>query len=126
VLSNDTTYPFSRQQRLLSPSEFKSIFNRPIKVSNAYLSVLARPNGMNQARLGLTVPKKQVKHAVARNRIKRLIRESFRLSQFRLAGFDIVVMVRHAAQNVENRALLAEFDRQWDRLITRCENSSSS
>jgi ribonuclease P protein component len=117
---------FPRQQRLLTPSEFKYVFDRPIKAGNAYLSVLARQNGQEIARLGLAVPKRQIKTAVTRNRIKRLIRESFRYNQARLAGLDIVVLVRAGAARVANPTFLQDLDKLWDRLKKQCEKSLST
>jgi ribonuclease P protein component len=117
---------FTRQQRLLNPSEFKYVFDCPVKVNNAYLSVLARENGQEIARLGLAVPKRQIKSAVTRNRIKRLIRESFRYNQARLAGLDIVVLVRAGAARVANPTFLLDLDKLWDRLKEQCEKSLST
>jgi ribonuclease P protein component len=55
---------------------------------------LARPNGLGHPRLGLTVPRR-VGKAVRRNRLKRLLREAFRLNQHELPqGMDYVVLVR--------------------------------
>lgn len=48
----------------------------------------------SQARLGLVVAKRNVKLAVARNKLKRLIRESFRRQQVQLNGLDVVVVVK--------------------------------
>lgn len=56
--------------------------------------MLAKAGARGEARLGMVVAKRHVKAAVARNRIKRFIREAFRLQQRRLAGLDIVVVVR--------------------------------
>jgi len=78
------------------------------------------------ARLGLAVPKRQIKTAIARNRIKRLIRESFRYNQTRLAGLDIVVLVRAGAARVANPTFLRDLDTLWDRLIEQCEKYLST
>ncbi len=126
MLADQPSRRFSRAQRLLNPSDFKYVFDRPVKVSNAYLTILARKNDRPQARLGLAVPKRQIKTAVARNRIKRLIRESFRHHQTELAGLDIVVLVRSGASRVENAVLTSDLNRQWDKLKAKCEKSSSS
>jgi len=126
LIPNNLFGRFSRQQRLLHPSDFKYVFDRPIKAGNAYLSVLARKNGMEFARLGLAVPKRQIKKAVTRNRIKRLIRESFRYNQASLAGLDIVVLVRAGATRVANPTFLQDLDQLWDRLKKQCEKSLST
>jgi ribonuclease P protein component len=117
---------FTRQQRLLNPSEFKHVFDGATKAGTSNLSVFARANGLKQARLGLAVPKRQIKTAVARNRIKRLIRESFRYNQHRLAGLDVVVLVKAGAARVVNPTLLRDLDTLWDRLEKQCENYLST
>lgn len=88
--------------------------------------MLARPNGKEIARLGLAVPKRQIRKAVIRNRIKRLIRESFRYNQTRLAGLDFVVLVRAGASRVANPTFLQDLDKLWDRLKKQCEKSLST
>ena len=55
---------------------------------------MAVDNNTELARLGLVVPKKNISKAVERNKIKRLIRESFRLRKERLKGKDVVVFVK--------------------------------
>jgi ribonuclease P protein component len=117
---------FTRQQRLINPSEFKYVFDGAIKAGTSNLSVFARVNGLKQARLGLAVPKRQIKTAVARNRIKRLIRESFRYNQHRLAGLDVVVLVKAGAARMVNPTFLRDLDTLWDRLEKQCENYLST
>jgi len=51
----------------------------------------ARPTALAYARLALVVPKRFAPRAVDRNRVRRLIRETFRLNQLQLAGQDLVV-----------------------------------
>ena len=88
--------------------------------------MFARVNGLKQARLGLAVPKRQIKTAVARNRIRRLIRESFRYNQHRLAGLDVVVLVKAGAARMVNPTFLRDLDTLWDRLEKQCENYLST
>lgn len=64
---------------------------KPVRTAN--LALYRRSNGLDCARLALIVPKKLVPTAVARNRIRRLTREAFRLHQAHLSGLDCVVRV---------------------------------
>ncbi|WP_221774916.1 ribonuclease P protein component, partial [Citrobacter braakii] len=72
-----------------------AVFDSPTgKVPVKNLLILARENGLDHPRLGLVIGKKSVKLAVQRNRLKRLMRDSFRLNQKMLAGLDIVIVAR--------------------------------
>ncbi len=56
--------------------------------------MLAGSGGKPWARLGIVVAKKNVRLAVARNRLKRIVRESFRQQQDSLQGLDVVVIIK--------------------------------
>lgn len=76
-------------------------------------TVLYRQNGRRQARLGLAISSKQCRGAVRRNRLKRLVRESFRMHQSELRGLDVVVMNRAPASRASNKALFDSLHRHW-------------
>lgn len=57
------------------------------------VSVHVRSNGLLRARLGLIVPKRYLRRAVDRNRVKRLLREWFRMNQQALEGNDLLIRV---------------------------------
>ncbi|MBK4988584.1 MULTISPECIES: ribonuclease P protein component [Pseudomonas] len=108
---------FSREKRLLTPRHFKAVFDSPTgKVPGKNLLILARENGLDHPRLGLVIGKKSVKLAVQRNRLKRLMRDSFRLNQQTLAGLDIVIVARKGLGEVENPELHQHFGKLWKRL----------
>ncbi|MBK5004675.1 ribonuclease P protein component [Pseudomonas sp. S60] len=108
---------FSREKRLLTPRHFKAVFDSPTgKVPGKNLLILARENGLDHPRLGLVIGKKSVKLAVQRNRLKRLMRDSFRLNQQMLAGLDIVIVARKGLGEVENPELHQHFGKLWKRL----------
>lgn len=73
-----------------------------------------------QARLGLSVGAKAVGNAVSRNRIKRVVRESFRLHQHRLPPVDIVIGARDAARTAHNARLFESLDELWTRIARAC------
>jgi len=80
------------------------------------LTVLARQNELGCARLGLAISKRTVKTAVGRNRVKRLVRESFRQHQQFLTGLDIVVLSRNAAPQASNSELASALQTHWQRI----------
>jgi ribonuclease P protein component len=120
---SDSLYQFTRQQRLLHSQEYKHVFDKPCKSTDRYLIVLARTNGQNFGRLGLAIAKKTVKRAVDRNRVKRLIRESFRHHQLSLAGFDCVILAKSGIVQVDNHTLLHSLAKHWQQISRRCKKS---
>nr|WP_238346447.1 ribonuclease P protein component [Pseudomonas taiwanensis] len=102
---------------MLTPRHFKAVFDSPTgKVPGKNLLILARENGLDHPRLGLVIGKKSVKLAVQRNRLKRLMRDSFRLNQQMLAGLDIVIVARKGLGEIDNPELHQHFGKLWKRL----------
>lgn len=114
---------FPRRARLTGKNAFAAVFAQPIKSSDRYLTVLARPNGLGYPRLGLAISRKVAKSAVMRNRIKRIIRESFRYSQPWLGGLDCVVMGRAGVTAQDNAMLFTSLQRHWRRITALCGSS---
>lgn len=90
-----------------------------------YFTVLAVQSETETARLGLVVAKRNARRAVDRNRIKRLVRESFRLHRLELPPLDIVVLARHAARQADNSTLFGSLKRHWLYLSRICAKYSS-
>lgn len=118
-------YTFTRAMRLSGDRQFASVFAAKMKKNAGPLSVHAKINGLNHPRLGLSVSRR-VGGAVTRNRVKRLLREAFRLQQHDWSrGYDIVVVVRP-----HDLVTLADYQRllssairalhlEWDRRLRR-------
>ena len=125
---------FPRTHRLTKPIEFKRVFTRPLVSVDALFKVLAKPNELPHARLGMAVSKKVDKRAVGRNRIKRVIRESFgtHWGDFGTIDVDdgdrlfpdIVVLPRRESATICNRQLSRSLDKHWARLSARLEHAS--
>lgn len=117
-------YGFPRCVRLLKGSDFQSVFKgTECRSSDQVLTLLARHNGLGHARLGLAISKRFIKTAVGRNRVKRVIRDSFRRHQSLLVGLDIVVMSREGALKASNPELRKSLEAHWRRVAKRCETS---
>lgn len=115
---------FPRELRLLTPSQFSRIFNHPVKAVSDHFTLLAKKNDLDHPRLGLTIAKKKEKTAVGRNRIKRIIRESFRLNQHNLPNIDIVVLARDKVGEADNQQLQKQLNKLWKKIAQRSEQSS--
>ena len=119
---------FSRQSRLLKPAEFKLVFNKPLRSGDDWFRILARPNELKRHRLGMAVSKKAIAKAVGRNRIKRVIRENFRLKLVRSTldkTLDFVVLPTAEAANQSNKALDESLSVHWKRLIRKAQDGSA-
>jgi len=116
-------YAFQPFQRLLKQADFKYVFDNPEKSRDACFTVLARPNAVDYARLGIIVSKKRIKRAVVRNRIKRLVRYSFRMNQHCLLNKDFVVLAKEKVVESPNAFILQSLATHWQHLSHRCENS---
>lgn len=86
-------------------------------------TLLATPNDLPTARLGLTVSRKVSARAVGRNRIKRQARESFRHICKDMPAIDIVVMAKKAAATATSADLRNSLDRHWKKLASKCVTS---
>ncbi|TBR37450.1 ribonuclease P protein component [Marinomonas agarivorans] len=121
---NDFCFP--RQVRLLTAGDYQTVFNNTSsKVFAGEFLLLATKRNDNQARLGLIVAKKNEKRAVERNRIKRLVRNSFRHNKTKLAGYDIVFLARQGIKDLDNPTLSGRIEKAWDQLLKKKLNNNS-
>ena len=107
---------YRKENRLLDAAAFGRVFRNAKRSRDPLFTVLWRLNDKALPRLGLAIAKKHCRRATDRNRIKRIIRESFRLHQAELAGIDIVVMNRPDATNADNDKIFDSLERHWSRL----------
>ena len=119
---------FARRERLLQSQDYVSVFNKTqCKSSDAYWTVLAKSNHRQYPRLGLAITKKKIRYASERNRLKRIVRESFRHHKEVLKGLDVVVLCQHRTaamtyETVTNEILFNSLHNHWLKLAQRCKS----
>ncbi len=101
------------------PAEFRQVRQRGRKLADAYFSLSVLANEEKTPRLGLAIATRTFGTAVARNRIKRLTRESFRLNQHGLPSVDVTVSARDAAKNALPKDLRASLEKHWKTITLR-------
>lgn len=116
---------YRRRHRLSRSRDFRAVYKEGLRARRGPLLVFARPNDLPHARLGLSVPRR-VGKAVSRNRIKRRLREAFRLLMPEApSGYDLVIVVRpHAALEMSEyqrllRSAWKRLDHEWRRRAPR-------
>jgi ribonuclease P protein component len=106
---------FGRNNRLLNAAAFDHVFKKANRSRDKWFTVLSRENNGGGARLGLAISKNRCRKATARNRIKRIVRESFRHHQAELGSLDVVVINQAAAATATSRQLFDSLAGHWGR-----------
>ncbi len=111
---------FSKTRRLLNASDYSRVFDgTEAKTSNQYVLLLAKESTEPRHRLGLVVAKKNVRHAVQRNRVKRIAREMFRTREPTPPYMDVVLLARRGIDQLDNDQLSSILREQWRKLAQR-------
>lgn len=111
AVSASKRHSFTKKERLLKRAEFLAVTEGGKKSHTTSFIIFIRPNTLSFSRIGITVSKK-VGNAVERNRIKRLIREFFRLSKAGIeTGIDIIVIAKRGAVGKDFREVSRELER---------------
>jgi ribonuclease P protein component len=118
------SYTFSTRQRLRTQAEFEHVYKSGQRCGQSLFQVIACANTQGYPRLGLSIAARSVGNAVARNRIRRVVREVFRLAQHDLPAVDVVVAARSAARAASREALRGDLERALSAVRERCARSS--
>ncbi len=110
-------FRFLKTDRLLKRSEFVLLSQSGKKIHSRHFLALYKPGRLGTSRLGITVTRK-VANAVGRNRIKRLVRESFRHHRQGIRGcWDINLVAKQGAGQMTATAAWDELQSIFEKLI---------
>ena len=120
------TFTLGPERRLRRAAEFKQLYASGRRLGAEPFTAIVRPNQLGTARLGMSIAARVLRRAVQRNRVRRLIRESFRQRCGQLPALDIVVGVRGGVQAASSARLREALERLWQKIASTCERSSVS
>jgi ribonuclease P protein component len=119
--TSENTFP--KSIRLLNAKDYSNVFSSvDIKLSTQFFTCLAKKHSSDSPRLGIIVAKKNVRLAVSRNRIKRLLRESFRTHKHEIPAYDIVMLAKHTSNQADAEKLSKELQYVWRKLKQKAKS----
>ena len=110
----------------MASASFDAAFQQGTRGGDKYFTVFARATKVGKARLGIAVSKRNLRLAVERNRIKRLVRESFRTSEIRDLSMDIVILPRSTVKDADPARLRRTLELRWQSLRTFASNQQAT
>ena len=111
---------FPQRYRLTDKAEFDQVFHHGNRVNSRLFTAIVLSNNLDHPRLGLAISRRSASTAVARNRLKRQIRETFRLEAEKLTSIDIVVLARPKAATQDNKSCQESLGKLWDKVNQVC------
>lgn len=96
--------------------DFDNVFQNGQRSADRYFTILFQPNMLNHPRLGFAISKQKIRLAVGRNRLRRLVRESFRRRAAGLPAVDLVVLARDATKSAASGEIVSSLEKHWARI----------
>ena len=115
MLKTKPTYSFPASFRLKNGAQIQEVLANARKYRDRNLSIFIKHNVLGHPRLAIIIANKNVAKAVQRNRLKRLIRESFRLNQDKIKGNDIIVFGYRGIETLTNFELQQCLIKNWQK-----------
>ncbi|MBW5803036.1 ribonuclease P protein component [Coxiella endosymbiont of Ornithodoros amblus] len=116
---------FSASWRIRTTDEFRCIYATRQRIIGRYYFLYYRENEIKHSRLGVVTSKCNVRKAVWRNRVRRVVKEAFRTRKKKLPAFDIVVVAKASSVEVGNKELYQCINKLFTQLERQSKPSSS-
>ncbi len=116
---------FSESWRIRTTDEFRCVYVTRQQVIGRYYLLYYRENEIKHSRLGVVIGKYNVRKAVWRNRLKRVVKEAFRIRKKGLPAFDIVVVAKASSVEAGNKELYQCINKLFTQLERQSKHSSS-
>lgn len=101
---------FPKELKIRKTSDYEEIFGSSKRLRSKHFDILYVKNSLGYSRAGLVVGKKNVRSAVKRNRIKRLVREVFRKNKPLFDSLDIVFLAKRECDSLNYSNVKREFE----------------
>jgi ribonuclease P protein component len=105
-------------------SEFDAVFKRGSRFLSDCFALHYLKMDRDYPRLGMVISKRNCRLAVHRNRLKRLIREHFRLNRAKLPGFDFVVLLKSSTEKMSDLERVSCIENLFSELMARVSGSA--
>lgn len=115
---------FAKETRLRSRENFQQVYKKAKRFRYDGLTALVCKNELTYSRIGISIPKRQIRRAVDRNRIKRVIRENFRNRQKESSNIDVVFLIHASLLGLSNTEINACLEWLWSKVLKFCEVDS--
>ena len=116
-------YSFLKKAHLRQKTCFDRVFKSKKRLNGSLGAMRYVANDLDYSRLGIIISKKNMRRAVDRNRLRRILREQFRHHQHQLMGFDLVFVAFKEAREAERSECHQCIDQLFNMLVKRSSRS---
>jgi ribonuclease P protein component len=120
------SFSLTKSERLLRRADFEKLSEGGNRIDSIYFVILYSQNGLGRLRLGITVGKR-VGRAVIRNRVKRLVREHFRLRKALFSdSYDVNVIAKSGTSNLSSWEIRVAMEAIIQEMLRGCKHEAVS